>query len=149
MKVCQADQPTLALMKEDGVEIFAGVVEHGQALYLPWGHCIVEEVINGADVTGIRWMAIQDERSPAFEALLSKISPSDVVKVKPNTSLGFLLKVVDAQNHLAKQKEVPVAHVVQKIKVERGEATSSCCSQAGVASQKAQSLAARICFASM
>ena len=62
-------------------------------LFMPWGWVVVEKTLNGSINSGIRWLMLSNEASPEFAKLALACMPS-AGKVKPNTSIAFLARLL-------------------------------------------------------
>ncbi len=62
-------------------------------LFMPWGWVVVKETMNGCINSGIRWLMLSNEASPEFANLALACMPS-AGKVKPNTSIAFLTRLL-------------------------------------------------------
>ena len=83
----------LKAMKENNIDVYAGVVPKGTGLYVPWGYIVVESTLNGEETSGIRWMSFHDAYTPAFKKLVTHLLPADTSKVRPGTAAHFLVKI--------------------------------------------------------
>ena len=69
----------------------------GSLLYVPWGWVVCERTINGKLVIGLRWLSVSDWCSPALAALATLVLPGAGDKIKPNSSVGFLQRLLSKQ----------------------------------------------------
>lgn len=69
-------------------------LEEGSLLYVPAGWIVAEDVVNGCDCMGIRWLFVPPTITPAFQALCDKVLPSDKSTLKPSSAAGFLNKIL-------------------------------------------------------
>ena len=69
-------------------------LEEGSLLYVPAGWIVAEDVVNGCDCMGIRWLFVPPTLTPAFQALCDKVLPSDKSTLKPSSAAGFLNKIL-------------------------------------------------------
>ena len=76
--------------------IFRVHLEAGSLLYVPAGWIIAEEVVNGCDVMGLRWLVVPPKITRSFEELSMKVLPSDRSVLKPSSAAGVLSKIVDS-----------------------------------------------------
>ena len=70
------------------------------------GYIISEVSLNGEECSGVRWILVDRVASLAMKGLVAKVFPEDISGAKPNTSLGFLLKVVQAINAVQNNEAV-------------------------------------------
>lgn len=106
--------------------IWSGIVNAGQCLYVPWGFLICESSLNGAEVIGVRYMVVDDRRSSQFDALLSKLIPTNVRSIKANTSIAMVAKLIDAQNRaeatpVIASTEPTLSMIMKKVKEEQNK----------------------------
>ncbi len=94
----QMTSTTLDKFKTANIKVWSGVVNPNEGIYLPMGYILSEVSLNGEECSGVRWILVDRVASLAMKGLVAKVFPEDISGVKPNTSLGFLLKVVQAIN---------------------------------------------------
>jgi hypothetical protein len=88
-------------MQGCGVVIYASTVQPNEALHVPSGWFVAESCLNNTDMGGMRWLVVTKQRSAEMDSLIAKLMPADISKVKASSSLGFLLKLIDAQQQVS------------------------------------------------
>ena len=67
----------------------------GSVLVMPWGFIVAEKSINGECNSGIRWLEVDDVSSVPFETVAEAVLPCNHSQVKGNSSLAFLVRVLN------------------------------------------------------
>ena len=96
--ICKGDEKIVESMIHGKVELYKVTQTVGQILRAPWGYLVVEETLNAAECSGVRWLDVFAANTPAFKTMCSFMLPSARMTVKPGSTTALLAKIESALN---------------------------------------------------
>ena len=135
--VSEADEGTLKVMRENGVQMWHAMISGGALLRVPWGFIIYEKVLNNAVVSGIRWIDTSDNYTDNFDAFVNLLLPRNRDSVKANTAQALVEKICEGISEVEPKAKRLKADAVPKA------ASSSAAPVVPMAKGKAKAVAAK------
>ena len=96
--ICKGDEKIVESMIDGKVELYKVTQTVGQTLRAPWGYLVVEETLNAAECSGVRWLDVFAANTPAFKTMCRFMLPSARMTVKPGSTTALLAKIESALN---------------------------------------------------